>query len=121
MPAGRPGSGVQNRGRRRLPGPAPSQPTGRGGADGAQAGSAVAPRGVRPGRAQRPATADRGDRQAPVRVKTAIWMDPGNDRTNIDRARELWSAVQPFSTGGVYVNNLGDVRPMPHRGPEGWR
>ncbi|WP_439393814.1 BBE domain-containing protein [Bradyrhizobium sp. PMVTL-01] len=23
-------------------------------------------------------------------------------------ARELWSAVRPYSTGGVYANNLGD-------------
>ena len=23
-------------------------------------------------------------------------------------ARELWSAVRPHSTGGVYANNLGD-------------
>lgn len=38
----------------------------------------------------------------------AIWEDPSQDRTNIEWARGAWNAIRPFSTGGVYVNNLGD-------------
>jgi FAD/FMN-containing dehydrogenase len=38
----------------------------------------------------------------------AIWDSPADDEVNILWARELWSAVRPYSTGGVYANNLGD-------------
>jgi FAD/FMN-containing dehydrogenase len=38
----------------------------------------------------------------------AIWDDPADDEANIRWARALWNAVRPFSTGGVYANNLGD-------------
>ena len=38
----------------------------------------------------------------------AIWDDPGDDEANMRWARDLWSAMRPFSTGGVYANNLGD-------------
>jgi FAD/FMN-containing dehydrogenase len=38
----------------------------------------------------------------------AIWDSPADDQANIRWARELWSAVSPYSTGGVYANNLGD-------------
>ena len=38
----------------------------------------------------------------------AIWDDPAGDAANITWARDFWTAVRPFSTGGVYVNNLGD-------------
>lgn len=38
----------------------------------------------------------------------AIWDDPAADDANMHWARELWSAVRPYSTGGVYANNLGD-------------
>jgi FAD/FMN-containing dehydrogenase len=38
----------------------------------------------------------------------AIWDYPADDQANIRWARELWSAVSPYSTGGVYANNLGD-------------
>lgn len=38
----------------------------------------------------------------------AIWDDPGDDEVNIRWARELWTAMQPHSTGGVYANNLGE-------------
>jgi len=38
----------------------------------------------------------------------AIWDDPDDDDDNTRWARELWDAVRPFSTGGVYANNLGD-------------
>jgi Berberine and berberine like len=38
----------------------------------------------------------------------AIWDDPADDEANMRWARELWTAMRPFSTGGVYANNLGD-------------
>lgn len=38
----------------------------------------------------------------------AIWDDPADDEVHIRWARNLWTAMQPFSTGGVYANNLGD-------------
>lgn len=38
----------------------------------------------------------------------AIWDVPADDDANMHWARELWSAVRPYSTGGVYANNLGD-------------
>ncbi|MDE2362690.1 MAG: FAD-binding oxidoreductase [Hyphomicrobiales bacterium] len=38
----------------------------------------------------------------------AIWDNPVEDGVNMEWARSLWSAVAPFSTGGVYANNLGD-------------
>jgi FAD/FMN-containing dehydrogenase len=38
----------------------------------------------------------------------AIWDDPADDEANKAWARELWNAVRPYSTGGVYANNLGD-------------
>jgi FAD/FMN-containing dehydrogenase len=38
----------------------------------------------------------------------AIWERREDDEANIAWARTLWEAVQPFSTGAVYVNNLGE-------------
>ncbi len=38
----------------------------------------------------------------------AIWDDPADDEANMHWARELWGAVRPYSTGGVYANNLGE-------------
>jgi hypothetical protein len=38
----------------------------------------------------------------------SIWDDPVDDEAHIRWARELWAAMRPFSTGGVYANNLGD-------------
>ncbi len=38
----------------------------------------------------------------------AIWADPADDKKQMAWARELWTAMRPFSTGGVYANNLGE-------------
>ncbi|MBN8971795.1 MAG: FAD-binding oxidoreductase [Rhizobiales bacterium] len=38
----------------------------------------------------------------------SIWDDPADDAARIRWARGLWDAMRPFSTGGVYANNLGD-------------
>lgn len=35
------------------------------------------------------------------------WADPAESDANIGWARDAWSALQPFSDEGVYVNNLG--------------
>ena len=38
----------------------------------------------------------------------AIWDDPADDDKHREWARGLWEAVRPYSTGGVYANNLGE-------------
>lgn len=38
----------------------------------------------------------------------AIWDDPADDARQAAWVRDLWAALQPFSNGGVYVNNLGE-------------
>ena len=38
----------------------------------------------------------------------SIWDDPTDDEVHIHWARDLWNAMRPFSTGGVYANNLGE-------------
>jgi FAD/FMN-containing dehydrogenase len=36
-----------------------------------------------------------------------IWVDPAAKAENVKWVRELWAAMQPYSSGGVYVNYLG--------------
>ncbi|SJM35275.1 FAD/FMN-dependent dehydrogenase [Mesorhizobium delmotii] len=38
----------------------------------------------------------------------SIWDNPADDKMHIRWARDLWDAMRPFSTGGVYANNLGE-------------
>ena len=38
----------------------------------------------------------------------SVWEDPAEDERNIAWARGFWDVMRPFSTGGVYVNNLGE-------------
>jgi Berberine and berberine like len=38
----------------------------------------------------------------------AIWDDRADDDANALWVRESWSVVRPYSTGGVYANNLGE-------------
>lgn len=38
-----------------------------------------------------------------------IWNDPAEDARNIQWVRGLWQALQPFSTGHIYVNYESDV------------
>lgn len=38
----------------------------------------------------------------------AIWDNPDNDVQQAAWVRDVWAAIRPFSTGGVYVNNLGE-------------
>jgi hypothetical protein len=37
-----------------------------------------------------------------------MWSDPAESAQHIHWADELWQAMQPFSSGGVYVNYLGN-------------
>ena len=36
-----------------------------------------------------------------------IWEDPDAKAENVKWVRDLWDAMEPYSTGGVYVNYLG--------------
>lgn len=36
-----------------------------------------------------------------------MWTDPAEDELHMRWGREYWNAMQPFSSGGVYVNYLG--------------
>jgi len=38
----------------------------------------------------------------------SIWDAPSDEGPAVQWARDMWNAVKPFSTGGVYANNLGD-------------
>lgn len=38
----------------------------------------------------------------------SIWDEASRDAANMGWVREVWAALRPFSTGAVYVNNLGD-------------
>lgn len=38
-----------------------------------------------------------------------MWEDVATNDTNIEWVRTLWDAMQPFSSGGVYVNYLGQT------------
>ena len=40
-------------------------------------------------------------------VIIGMWPDPAKNESNIRWVRELWDAMRPFSSGGVYVNYLG--------------
>jgi hypothetical protein len=36
------------------------------------------------------------------------WADPQDTEKQIQWTRDLWTAIRPFSSGGVYVNFLSD-------------
>lgn len=37
-----------------------------------------------------------------------VWTDPAEDAEHIDWTRDMFTVMEPFSTGGVYVNFLGN-------------
>ena len=41
-------------------------------------------------------------------IPASVWSDPKDSELNIEWSREIWELMKPFSTGGEYVNNLGD-------------
>ncbi len=48
-------------------------------------------------------------RDAPyITIIAAEWFDPAQSQAHIDWVRDLWQATRSFSTGGVYVNFLGE-------------
>jgi FAD/FMN-containing dehydrogenase len=40
-------------------------------------------------------------------ILIACWADPGESEIHVRWTRDLWEALVPYSTGGVYVNNVG--------------
>jgi FAD/FMN-containing dehydrogenase len=49
-----------------------------------------------------------GNRSAPFAYNlVSTWIEAADDATNIDANRALAAKLEPFSTGGVYVNFLG--------------
>ena len=40
-------------------------------------------------------------------VLTAQWLDPGESERHVRWTRELWQALRPYATGGIYVNHIG--------------
>ena len=38
----------------------------------------------------------------------SAWLDPAEDEKNMAWARDLSDHLQPYTSGGVYVNELGD-------------
>ena len=40
-----------------------------------------------------------------------MWSEPAEDDENIRWVREFWNGMQPFSSGGFYVNYEADVAP----------
>ncbi|MDQ3045177.1 MAG: FAD-binding oxidoreductase [Chloroflexota bacterium] len=45
-------------------------------------------------------------------VLLTMWDDPANDAANIQWTRDLAEATRPFSTGGAYVNESWDEKPV---------
>jgi FAD/FMN-containing dehydrogenase len=37
----------------------------------------------------------------------SAWLDPGESERHVRWTRELWEALRPYATGGVYVNDIG--------------
>ncbi|MBV9281368.1 MAG: FAD-binding oxidoreductase [Chloroflexi bacterium] len=53
-----------------------------------------------------------GHRQAAYDLLiTSLWTDPTESERHIQWTRQFWEAMQPFSTGGTYVNYLDAGRP----------
>jgi FAD/FMN-containing dehydrogenase len=40
----------------------------------------------------------------------SAWLDPGEAERHVRWTRELWQALRPYATGGVYVNDIGQER-----------
>jgi len=41
-------------------------------------------------------------------IPASAWTDPTQSEQHLHWAREAWDIMKPFSTGGVYVNNLAE-------------
>ncbi len=40
-------------------------------------------------------------------ILIAQWLDPAESERHVHWTRELWQALRPYTTGGVYVNDMG--------------
>ena len=40
-------------------------------------------------------------------IMISVWEDPGESEIHFKWTRDLWAALEPYSTGGVYINNIG--------------
>lgn len=40
-------------------------------------------------------------------ILVSEWLDPGESEIHVRWTRELWQALEPYATGGVYVNDIG--------------
>ena len=50
-----------------------------------------------------------GNRDAKYNIHyLSMWADPSQDSINIDFTRTILAAMEPWSTGGVYLNFIGD-------------
>ncbi len=53
-----------------------------------------------------------GNRTSPFLFNlVAKWTDPAADAANVGYVRELWDALQPYATGGIYSNFNSDIDP----------
>ena len=68
-------------------------------------GSAAA--GSQPGGSDTVAEAARGRAQYAAN-RMSMWPNPGDADRQVAWTREFWSALEPLTTGGVFVNFLGD-------------
>jgi hypothetical protein len=44
-------------------------------------------------------------------VIISAWLDPAENERHVAWTREMWTALQPFATGALYVNDLNDDGP----------
>jgi hypothetical protein len=44
-------------------------------------------------------------------VLVSAWLDARESEQHIRWSRDVWAALQPFATGGIYVNDLNDDGP----------
>jgi hypothetical protein len=52
-----------------------------------------------------------GGREAPFMASAdAIWLDPADSDVCKVWARETWELLQPYSTGGIFINFTGEER-----------
>ena len=56
-----------------------------------------------------PADTAFGHREAQYNlIPASVWTDPAESEQHLHWVREAWDLMRPFSTGGVYVNNLAE-------------
>jgi FAD/FMN-containing dehydrogenase len=44
-------------------------------------------------------------------VLMSVWLDARESEQHIRWSRDVWAALEPFATGGIYVNDLNDDEP----------